>query len=409
MTYEQAKQVTAQYGQEHLLRFWDELNEGERESLLSQIAAVDWSLLALVEDQGAVTAERGHLEPLGALEIPEINARRDEFEACGIEALKAEKVGAVLLAGGQGTRLGLDKPKGMLNVGVTRTLYLFERLINNIMDVVNRTGAWMPLYVMTSQKNNADTVNFFTEHNFFGYHPDYIRFFVQEMVPSVDYSGKILMEGKAQLSMSPNGNGGWFLSLAKAGYLDELKTRGVEWLTVFSVDNVLQRINDPCYVGATILSGCDCGSKVVRKAAPEERVGVLCLEDGRPSIVEYYEMTEEMLTSREANGDLSYNFGVILNYMFRLATLEDNMNKNMQVHIVEKKIPYIDDVGELQKPASPNGYKFETLVLDMVHMMKDCLSYEIDRNKEFAPIKNLEGVDSLVSARELLRENGVEL
>jgi len=409
MTFEQAKQVTAQYGQEHLLRFWDELNEGERDSLLAQIAAVDWSLLALVEDQSAVTAERGHLEPLGALEIPEINARRDEFEARGIEALKAEKVGAVLLAGGQGTRLGLDKPKGMLNVGVTRTLYLFERLINNIMDVVNRTGAWIPLYIMTSQKNNDDTVNFFTEHNFFGYHPDYIRFFIQEMVPSVDYNGKILMEGKAQLSMSPNGNGGWFLSLAKAGYLDELKSRGVEWLTVFSVDNVLQRINDPCYVGATILSGCDCGAKVVRKAAPDERVGVLCLEDGKPSIVEYYEMTDEMLTSREANGDLSYNFGVILNYMFRLSTLEDNMNKNMQVHIVEKKIPYINDEGELQKPASPNGYKFETLVLDMVHMMKDCLSYEIDRNKEFAPIKNLEGVDSLVSARELLRENGVEL
>ncbi len=409
MTFEQAKQVTAQYGQEHLLRFWDELNEGERDSLLAQIAAVDWSLLALVEDQTAVTAERGHLEPLGALEIPEINARRDEFEARGIEALKAEKVGAVLLAGGQGTRLGLDKPKGMLNVGVTRTLYLFERLINNIMDVVNRTGAWIPLYIMTSQKNNDDTVNFFTEHNFFGYHPDYIRFFIQEMVPSVDYNGKILMEGKAQLSMSPNGNGGWFLSLAKAGYLDELKSRGVEWLTVFSVDNVLQRINDPCYVGATILSGCDCGAKVVRKAAPDERVGVLCLEDGKPSIVEYYEMTDEMLTSREANGDLSYNFGVILNYMFRLSTLEDNMNKNMQVHIVEKKIPYINDEGELQKPTSSNGYKFETLVLDMVHMMKDCLSYEIDRNKEFAPIKNLEGIDSLVSARELLRENGVEL
>ncbi len=409
MTFEQAKQVTAQYGQEHLLRFWDELNEAEQDSLLAQIAAVDWSLLALAEDQSAVTSERGHLEPLGALEIPEINVRRDEFEACGIEALKAEKVGAVLLAGGQGTRLGLDKPKGMLNVGVTRTLYLFERLINNIMDVVNCTGAWIPLYIMTSQKNNDDTVNFFTEHNFFGYHPDYIRFFIQEMVPSVDYNGKILMEGKAQLSMSPNGNGGWFLSLAKAGHLDELKSRGVEWLTVFSVDNVLQRINDPCYVGATILSGCDCGAKVVRKAAPDERVGVLCLEDGKPSIVEYYEMTDEMLTSREANGDLSYNFGVILNYMFRLSTLEDNMNKNMQVHIVEKKIPYINDEGELQKPTSPNGYKFETLVLDMVHMMKDCLSYEIERNKEFAPIKNLEGVDSLVSARELLRENGVEL
>lgn len=409
MTFEEAKVLLKEHGQEQLLRDWAALNEDEQASLLSQIAAVDWSLLRLVKEQGKTEETRGKLEPLGALEIPEIEQRRAEFEAAGIEALRAEKVGAVLLAGGQGTRLGLDKPKGMLDVGVTRTLYLFERLIQNIRDVVDRTGAWIPLYIMTSQKNNEDTVNFFTEHNFFGYHPDYIRFFVQEMVPSVDYNGKILMEEKGKLSMSPNGNGGWFTSLAKAGYLDELKTRGVEWLTVFSVDNVLQRINDPCFVGATILSGCDCGSKVVRKAAPDERVGVLCLEDGRPSIVEYYEMTDEMLTSRRENGDLSYNFGVILNYMFRLSTLEANMNRHMPMHIVEKKIPYIDENGTPVKPDAPNGYKFETLVLDMVHMMDDCLSYEVERSYEFAPIKNKEGVDSLVSARELLRQNGVEL
>lgn len=409
MTYIEAKELLAAKGQEHLLRYWDELSAAEQASLLSQIAEVDWSLWDLLRDYKGESAERGKLEPLGALEISEIEVRRAEFEARGVEALKAEKVGAVLLAGGQGTRLGLDKPKGMLNVGVTRTLYLFERLIQNIMDVVNRTGAWMPLYIMTSQKNNDDTVNFFKEHDYFGYHKDYIRFFVQEMVPSVGYDGKILMEGKAQLSMSPNGNGGWFKSLAKAGYLNELKARGVEWLTVFSVDNVLQRINDPCFVGATLASGCDCGAKVVRKAAPDERVGVLCLEDGRPSIVEYYEMTEEMLTSRRENGDLSYNFGVILNYMFSLATLEENMSRAMQVHIVEKKIPYIDENAEFVKPETPNGYKFETLVLDMVHMMHECLSYEVDRGYEFAPIKNREGVDSLVSARELLRQNGVEL
>ncbi|MBO5796975.1 MAG: UDPGP type 1 family protein [Clostridia bacterium] len=409
MTYQEAKAVLAAEGQEHLLAYWEELSEGEQESLLSQIASVDWSLLTLVREHRSEEETRGHLEPLGALEVAEIEAQRAAFEARGIEALKAEKVGAVLLAGGQGTRLGLDKPKGMLDVGVTHTLYLFERLIHNIMDVVNRTGAWMPLYIMTSQKNNDDTVNFFREHDYFGYHKDYIRFFMQEMVPSVDYNGKILMEGKGQLSMSPNGNGGWFTSLAKAGYLAELKARGVEWLTVFSVDNVLQRINDPCFVGATLASGCDCGAKVVRKAAPDERVGVLCLEDGKPSIVEYYEMTEEMLTSRRENGDLSYNFGVILNYMFRLATLEETMNRHMPVHIVEKKIPYIDEAGELQKPTAPNGYKFETLVLDMVRMMRDCLSFEVVREREFAPIKNREGVDSLVSARELLRQNGVEL
>lgn len=297
----------------------------------------------------------------------------------------------------------------MLDIGLTHSLYLFERHIQNIMDVVNRTGAWMPLYIMTSKKNNEDTVNFFKEKQYFGYNPDYIRFFVQEMAPSVDYNGKLLMEGKDTLSMSPNGNGGWFISLVKAGYLDELRARGVEWLSVFSVDNPLQRINDPCFVGATLASGRDCGAKVVRKATPDERVGVLCLEDGRPSIVEYYEMTEDMRTLREPNGDLSYNFGVILNYLFRLDSLVENQSRHMMMHVVEKKIPYIDEQAQPVKPESPNGYKFETLVLDMVHMMNDCLSYEVDRTKEFAPIKNRTGVDSLESARELLRQNGIEL
>lgn len=409
MCYEEIVRLLEQHDQTQLLRFYEELDETQREKLLTQIAGIDWSLLDMLKSHGGESAERGRLEPLGALEVEEIERRRAEFEEIGIRALKGEKVGAVLLAGGQGTRLGLDKPKGMLNVGVNRTLYLFERLIQNIMDVVNRTGAWIPLYVMTSVKNHDDTVGFFREHNYFGYHPDYIRFFVQEMVPSVDYDGKILLEEKDALSLSPNGNGGWFLSLAKAGYLDELKARGVEWLTVFSVDNVLQRINDPCFVGATIASGCECGSKVVRKAAPEERVGVLCLEDGKPSIVEYYEMTEEMVTSRDEAGNLRYNFGVILNYMFRVDKLEQIMRQSMPVHIVEKKIPYIDEAGQAVSPDKPNGYKFETLVLDMIHMMDDCLSFEVVRSREFAPIKNREGVDSLVSARELLRENGVEI
>lgn len=409
MNLQEVKALLQEKGQEHLLRYWDELNAAQQQDLLDQIAAVDWSLLDLVRDHTPQVEQRGRIAPLGALELPAIEKQREAFETAGLEALRAEKVGAVLLAGGQGTRLGLDKPKGMLNVGVTRTLYLFERLILNIREVVDRSGAWMPLYIMTSRKNNDDTVNFFKEHDYFGYNPDYIRFFVQEMVPSVDYDGHILMEDKDRLSLSPNGNGGWFTSLAKAGYLEELKTRGVEWLSVFSVDNVLQRINDPCFVGATLSSGCDCGAKVVRKASPDERVGVLCLENGRPSIVEYYEMTEEMRTSRREDGDLSYNFGVILNYMFRLQTLESIMNRNMPVHVVEKKIPFIDENGALVKPETPNGYKFETLVLDMVRMMNDCLSYEVERRREFAPIKNRDGVDSPETARALLRENGVEL
>ena len=178
---------------------------------------------------------------------------------------------------------------------------------------------------------------------------------------------------------------------------------------MFAVDNVLQQIADPCFIGATIASGCEAGAKVVAKADPDERVGVLCLEDGKPSIVEYYEMTEEMRTLREPGGRLSYNYGVILNYLFRVDKLQKIMDQQMPVHLVKKKIPYMNEQGQLVEPEAPNGYKFETLVLDMVHMQNSCLSYEVKRNKEFAPIKNATGVDSLESARELLKLNGVTL
>ena len=395
-------------GQQQLLRFENELSDSDRKDLYAQISGMDWDFERILSKHQAGDVKRGKIEPLGALEIDEIEARRTEFEAAGIEALKAEKVGAVLLAGGQGTRLGLDKPKGMLNVGIHKELYLFECLINNILDVVKITGHYIPLYIMTSVKNNDETVLFFEEHNYFGYNPEYVGFFVQEMAPSVDYNGKVYLEEKGKISLSPNGNGGWFTSLAKAGYLAEMKEKNIEWLNVFSVDNVLQRINDPCFVGATILSGCDTGAKVVRKAAPDERVGVLCLEDGKPSIVEYYEMTDEMIHSKKENGDLLYNFGVTLNYLFKVSKLEEIMNNDMPAHVVEKKIPYVDENGNTIKPETPNGYKFEQLVLDMIHMMNDCLSYEVVRNKEFAPIKNKEGVDSLETARELMKENGID-
>ena len=229
------------------------------------------------------------------------------------------------------------------------------------------------------------------------------------MAPSVGYDGKLLLEEKGKLSLSPNGNGGWFSSLMKAGYLEVLKESGVEWLTVFAVDNVLQRINDLAFVGGVIASGCECGGKVVRKAAPDERVGVLCLEDGRPSIVEYYEMTDDMIHLRDEKGNLLYNFGVILNYMFRLDRLEEIQNTSLQIHVVEKKIPYVDENGTIVKPETPNGYKFEALVLDMVHLMNSCCAYEVVREREFAPIKNLHGIDSVDSARELLVKNGVTL
>ncbi|MBR6617231.1 MAG: UDPGP type 1 family protein [Oscillospiraceae bacterium] len=410
MNYNEAKEKLAACGQAHLLRWYDTLTEREQESLLQQIEELDTELLQVFADyRKSSEQERGKLAPLGALTLEEIAQNRDRFEAAGLDAIRQGKVGAVLLAGGMGTRLGFDKPKGMFNIGVTRELYIFECLIRNLMEVVDKAGTFVPLFVMTSEKNDEDTRAFFKEMKYFGYNAEYVHFFVQEMAPAVDMEGRILLEEKGRIAASPNGNGGWFSSMQRAGLMNLLHREGIEWLNVFAVDNVLQRIADPVFIGATLLSGADMGSKVVSKADPEERVGVLCLEDGTPSIVEYYEMTKEMITSREPDGRLSYNYGVILNYLFRTDSLESGADKRMPIHVVEKKVPYIDENGMLIEPASPNGCKFETLVLDMVHMQENCLSFEVDRNREFAPVKNKTGVDSVDSARELLHRNGVSL
>lgn len=408
VTFEQAKTILKERDQEQLLRFYDQLSEKEQGELLDQIASLDLGLLDLLGQENAST-EKGRLEPLGAVTVEEIETKRDEYFEAGVKALKNKKVGAVLLAGGQGTRLGFDGPKGTYDIGITRPLYIFEMTVRNLKLAADACGEWVPFLVMTSDKNHEATVSFFEEHDYFGYDRNFVTFFRQEMAPSVSFDGKIYLEEKGRVSLSPNGNGGWFSSMQRSGALDWAKKMGVEWLNVFAVDNVLQKMADPVFVGATLISGCACGAKVVAKADPNERVGVLCLEDSRPSIVEYYEMTDEIINSREPDGRLSYNYGVILNYLFSVAELERIAGERMPTHIVEKKIPYVDEKGNPVKPEKPNGYKFETLVLDMIHMMPDCLSFEVVREKEFAPIKNPTGVDSVESARELLRLNGVEL
>lgn len=407
MNYESVKNLLTEYNQEHILKYYNELDENQRCELLRQIGGIDFALLDALKNKSA--DNKGEIQPISAVTIEDIAANNDKYLNTGIAAIKSGKVAAVLLAGGQGTRLGFDKPKGMFNIGKTKELYIFQCLVNNLMDVVKLSGTWIPFVIMTSEKNNKDTVNFFKEHNYFGYNSEYVNFFIQDMAPSVDFNGKIYMEGKDKISSSPNGNGGWFSSLVRSGIFDKLRSQGVEWLNVFAVDNVLQRIADPRFIGAVIATGSDSGSKVVSKAAPEEKVGVMCLEDGKPSIVEYYELTDEMTYQRLDNGQLAYRYGVILNYLFHMDRLVDINKEKMPVHIVDKKIPYIDENGNYITPEKPNGYKFETLILDMIHFNKTCLPYEVERDKEFAPVKNKEGVDSVDTARELLKKNGVAL
>lgn len=408
MTLQEAKLKLEQYGQEHLLQYYDELSAEEKQALLTQIEETDMSVLAAIDNREELV-KKGRITPLAAMELEEIEANRESFTETGMLALKEGKIGAVLLAGGMGTRLGSDDPKGMYNIGETRDLYIFECLFHNLKDAAALTGTWLHLFVMTSDKNNDSTIAFLKEHAFFGYHEDYVHFFKQEMAAAADYNGKIFLEEKGKLATSPNGNGGWFVSMKNKGMLQIIKKEGIEWLNVFAVDNVLQKIADPCFIGASIQKDCAVGSKVVRKNAPDEKVGVMCLEDGKPSIIEYYELTEEMMTARDKKGNPAYNFGVILNYLFKVSALEELLDGSLPLHVVEKKIPYVNEAGETVKPQEPNGYKFENLILDMIHQLAGCLPYEVVRHKEFAPIKNKTGVDSVETARQLLKENGVEL
>ncbi len=407
MNYEEAYEKLERHGQLHVLKYYDGLPEEKKAALLGQIEGLDFSILQYCKEN--TTNQKGEIAPLAAMQLPEIEKKKEKYTKIGIEEIRQGKVAAVLLAGGMGTRLGSDHPKGMYDIGLTRPVYIFQRIIENMLDVVRQAEGWVRLFVMTSDKNHDMTVEFFEEKKYFGYNSDYVSFFIQDVVPASDYEGKAYMEEPWKISTSPNGNGGWFSSMNKCGLLDVIKKDGIEWINVFAVDNVLQRIADPCFVGAVIDNGCVAGAKVVKKNSPDERVGALCLEDGRPSIVEYYELTDEMKAAKDADGNPAYDFGVILNYIFRTKELEMIMDRQLPLHVVEKQIPYMNEKGEHVEPETPNGYKYETLVLDMIHQVDNCLAYEVDRDKEFAPIKNATGIDSVVTARELCKKNGIAL
>ena len=405
----QFREVLRQHGQEQVLRFYDELTLEQKKELDMEIAQLNYDAIQEAMSQETKT-EKDQLESIPTLTTTEIQKRQEEFKAAGNEALKQGKVAAVLLAGGQGSRLGFDGPKGTLNVGIHRELYLFEILIRNMEKNVKPLGVYMHMYVMTSDRNHEATVQFFEEHHYFGYPKEYLHFFKQDMAPSLDRNGKILLEEKGKISLTPNGNGGWFSSLQRNGMIQEMKEKGIEWLNVFSVDNVLQNIGDPVFLGATILQGHASGAKVIAKVSPDEKVGAICLRNGRPSVVEYSELTDELRNSMDENGNYKYNYGVTLNYLFHIQTTEERAKNKMPIHRANKKIECLDEQGNHIKPEQPNGYKLETFIFDILAFFDAVTVFEVVREDEFAPIKNRTGVDSLDTARELLvQKTGIEL
>ncbi len=407
MNLETAKAYLQKHNQSQLLQYYDELSEEEQLRLLKQIEYTNFNIVKNIEISQSGSGNGKITPPANAVTIEEAARRRIQFETVGLNMLAEGKVGAVLLAGGQGSRLGYDGPKGTFNIGVTRELSIFEQLMRNVSDVTSQTGRAFPLFIMTSTVNDVATRSFFKEHSYFGYPRDEIHFFIQDVAPACDYDGKVFLDDKGRISLMPNGNGGWYSSLVNNGLGRILERDNIEWLNVFGVDNVLQRICDPAFIGATILKRCRCGAKVVKKTSPDEKVGVLCTQDGKPSIVEYFEMPED-LKNKTKKGELVYRYGVILNYLFNVHDLNLTLSGKLPYHLADKAIAHMEN-GVRVTPSKPCGYKFETLVVDMVRLMGSCLAYEVEREREFAPVKNATGTDSVDTARALLRKNGVVL
>lgn len=349
--------------------------------------------------------KKAKIDKICVKSVSEWKNRIEQYKQSGVYAISEHKLALVLLAGGLGTRLGFDGPKGALNIGITKELYVFELLIRNTMRVVEQAGCFIPFYIMTSRPNDLETREFLMDHNYFGYDPEYIRFFVQESNPVTDFDGKPMYSEPGKVLMSPNGNGGWYSSLYNSDIIRDGFFDGIEWINVFSVDNVLQGIADPVFLGATIESGCVCGAKVIKKAYPEERVGAICTLDGKPYIIEYYELDELKKFHSELD-DSMFNYGVTLNYLFQVEELEKTLAVDMPIHKVKKNVKRYYKDGRYVESSQLNSYKYETLALDLIHMMDSCFVFEIEREKEFAPIKNKEGADSIATARMLLQKNG---
>ena len=406
MDFNAALKLLEKYNQTQLLDYYAELDEKKRRELLSAIESIDFATFSKVDFH--TERKVGRLSPADALSLDEVNARRDEFESAGLAAIKSGKVAAVLLAGGQGSRLGHDAPKGTFNIGVTKKLTIFELQMRALINVAIKAGRYPQLFIMTSALNDRETRAFFRENNYFGYDEKMVHFYVQKTAPAFSFDGKILLAEKHKPVLTPNGNGGWYSSLTEAECGKILESEGIEWLNVYGVDNVLQRVCDPVFIGATILSGLACSSKVVKKTGAAEKVGVLCKENGLPSVVEYYEMPDENKTEKDDKGELVYRYGVTLNYIFNVEKLNGVKANGLPYHLAAKRISCLKD-GKLCEPDEPNGYKLETLAVDIVKLMGSCLGVEVERDKEFAPVKNKTGVDSVDTARALLIKNGFEI
>ena len=406
---EEVKDILKKYGQEHLLNHYNDLDEKKKGILLEQINKIDFELVSKLYDstkeQKINTNDK--ITPINYLDKYKLNDQYKYYESIGKKAIKEGKLAAVTMAGGQGTRLGHSGPKGTYDIGLDSHKSLFELLSDNLKEEGKKYGVIIPWFIMTSRANNKDTVEFFEKHRYFGYKKDKnIFFFEQGELPMMDTEGKILIGDDGLIKLAADGHGGIYESLVKTKMTNKMRELGVEWVFIGGVDNCLVKMVDPVLMGIAIDKKVTVACKSVVKANPHEKVGVFCKRNGRPNVIEYSEITDEMAEATDENGELLYGESHILCNLFSIDAIERMGAEPLPYHVAFKKAKYIDKDGNLVVPDSPNAYKFEAFLFDAFGEVDDMAVLRVKREEEFAPVKNSDekGVDCPKTARELYKK-----
>jgi len=379
-------------GQSQVFKYLEELSAENQQKLKDDVASLPLDKLDDIF-KAANSYQSPSAEGLKAVAADRTGkAESDDgkwFEA-GLDLVRKSKLAVVLLAGGQGTRLGVDYPKGMYDIGLPSGKSLFQVQVERLRRVEKLAGSGkIFLYIMTSGPTRAKTEKFFTENNNFGLKTDQIGFFNQGTLPCFNFDGKVMLSGKDSVARAPDGNGGIYAGLKNEGILAKMKENGVESCHFYCVDNSLVKVADPTFVGFCHSLNADCGNKSVVKTEPTESVGVVVQNsDGVHQVVEYSELSSEMAHRRDADGQLTFRAGNICNHYFTLEFLEKVCSLELPYHIAKKKIPTLDAAGNPFKPETPNGIKLEKFIFDVFMFSKNFALLEVERNDEFSPLKN---------------------
>ena len=395
MTYQEAEKKLKSCGQEHLLSFWKKLSAKERKTLLGQIEKIEPKNVArcqaaLKAGADAVDNSKGVAPKVDVLK----GAALKRAIAAGEKELEQGRVAALLVAGGQGSRLGFEGPKGCYPIGPITDMPLFYFHARKILAREIRYNTTIPFYIMTSEANNAATIKCFEENDYFGLNPDDVFFFTQGMWPGMTKEGEIILDAPGHIFMSPDGHGGLLAALDRSGALDDMKDRGITSVFYFQVDNPLVEIADPAFIGYHVLKDSDYSLKLCAKADPFEKVGVPMKFGSTYRMVEYSEMTKVQCLRKTGKGELYFKYGSPAIHVFDRDFLAREAKEAMPLHLAFKKIPFVDAKGKVVKPTEPNGYKFEKFIFDVLPKAKTAAFLAFDPKDEFSPVKNAEGKDS---------------